>query len=216
MSVPRCVMLGAGGHARVLLDVLRVARSARPVAVLDAAAPGRGGDVLGVPILGGDALLPYMRRLGVRHFVLGLGSTEDNGPRRRLYARAVAAGLLPLSVIHPHALISPFARLGAGCQVLPGSVINAGTRLGDNVIVNSGAIVEHDCRVGSHVHIATGARLGGGVTVEELAFIGLGACVRQGLTIGRAAVLGAGAVAVKDLAPGIVAAGSPARPLKRR
>lgn len=216
MRAPRCVVLGAGGHARVLIDVLRSARSARAVAVLDAAARGRGGEVFGVPILGGDALLPELRRRGVRYFVLGLGSAGDNGPRRRLYARAVAAGLSPFSVIHPRSLVSPRAVLGAGCQVLPGAVINAGARLGDNVIVNSGAIVEHDCRIGHHAHIATGARLGGGVTVGDLAFIGLGACVRQGLSIGRAAVLGAGAVAVKNIAPGVVAVGSPARPLKGR
>lgn len=215
MKVPRCVVLGAGGHARVLIDVLRASRSARAVAVLDAAASGRGGDVFGVPVLGGDERLLDLRRRGVRHFVLGLGSAGDNGPRRRLYARALAAGLSPLSVIHPRSMISPQAVLGVGCQVLPGAVINAGARLGDNVIVNSGAIVEHDCLIGSHAHIATGARLGGGVTVGESAFIGLGACVRQGLSIGRAAVLGAGAVAVKNISGGTVAVGSPARPLKR-
>lgn len=205
---PSCAVFGGGGHARVLIDALLASGAGRPVAVLD---PGlRAAEVLGVPVLGGDdAPLPR----GTTHFVVGLGSARDNGPRRRLYEKALARGLEPLTVVHPAAAVSRFAALGPGCAVFARAVVNAGATLGVNVIVNTGAIVEHDCSVGDHAHIATGACLAGAVTVGAGAHVGVGACARQGARIGAGAVIGAGAAVVKDVPAGATAVGVPARPL---
>lgn len=209
---PRCVILGGGGHARVLLDCLQRAGNAVIHGILDA--EDRGEDLFGVPILGDDDLLPELAAQGVTHFAVGLGGTGDNRPRQRLYTLALSHGLKPLTILHPTAIVSPWATLGAGCQLLPGVIVNAGAALGENVLVNSGAIVEHDCVVGDHAHIATGARLASTVQIGALAHVGAGATVRQVARIGEGAVVGAGAVVVKDVSPWTVVIGVPARVLR--
>jgi UDP-perosamine 4-acetyltransferase len=210
----RCLILGGGGHARVLIDALQAAGSAPGCAILDRDRSRWGQEVFGVPILGDDSLIPELVLSGARTFVVGLGSVGDNAPRRRLFELALSHGLEPLSVLHPSALCSRWARIDRGSQLLPGAIVNAGASIGANVIVNSGAIVEHDCVLGDHVHVATGALLASAVRVGDGAHIGAGAVVRQGLSIGEGALVGAGAVVVKDVAPRLVVVGVPARTLR--
>jgi UDP-hydrolysing UDP-N-acetyl-D-glucosamine 2-epimerase len=211
----KCVILGGGGHAKVLIDSIRASAAANPIAVLDANSKLWRKTLLGVPILGNDSKLPSLLRKGVRHFAVGLGSIGDSGPRRRLFEMALRHGLKPLTVIHPSAVVSGHAIVGGGSQVFPRGIVNPGSKLGANVIVNTGAIVEHDCEIGDHVHVATGARLAGGVRVGANAHIGAGATIRQRASIGKGAVVGAGAVVVKDVAPWTVVAGVPAKPLRK-
>lgn len=210
-----CVILGGGGHARVLIDSLSMSGAARPHAILDRDRSLWGQDLMGVPILGGDELLRQVAQEGVTRFVVGVGAVSDNQVRRRLFELGLAHGLTPLTVCHPSAVRSSWAQVGAGSVLYPAAVVNAGALLGVNVIVNTGAIVEHDCVIGDHVHIATGARLSGGVRVGNGAHIGAGATVRQCLSIGEWAIIGAGAVVVDDVPRQTVVAGVPARPLHK-
>ena len=212
----RCVVLGGGGHARVVIESLNASGSARAVGVLDADRSRWGQELCGVPVLGGDERLPELAQQGITHFVMGLGGVGDNQPRRTLFTLAVQSGLIPLTIRHPSAVCSSSAAIGAGSVLCPRAVVNAAAVVGVNVIVNTGAIVEHDCVVGDHVHVATGARLCGGVRVGEGAHIGAGSTVRQGLTIGERAIVGAGAVVIRDVEPWTVVAGVPARVLERR
>lgn len=212
--VERCLILGGGGHAAVLIEGLRAAGGVEPVGILDPDASLWGSELLGVPILGGDALLDALSAAQVDHFLVGLGATGNNARRRRLFELGLAKGLRPWGLVHPSVLLSPSARLGEGCQLLPGAIVNTRAQLGCNVLVNTGAIVEHDCRIGDHVHIATGARLAGAVLVGAEAHIGVGACIRQGIRIGAGAVVGAGAAVVKDVPERVVVAGVPATILK--
>ena len=208
--------LGAGGHARVVIEVLQLMGNYELAGLLDAKPELWNTKVLGVLVLGDDSVLPELYRRGVHHAFIGLGGTGDTGPRRQLYERAKREGFLPVEAIHPQAVISSSAQLGMGPTVMAGAVINAAANLGDNVIVNTGAIVEHDCVIGSHVHIATGARLASAVRVGQGAHVGAGATVRQSITIGEGAIVGAGAAVVKEVAPWTVVVGVPARILKRR
>ncbi|MBI4513599.1 MAG: NeuD/PglB/VioB family sugar acetyltransferase [Gemmatimonadetes bacterium] len=210
----RCVVLGGGGHARVVIDAIQASGEATTVAILDADRSRWGTELQGVPITGGDDQLAAVLASGVTHFVVGIGSVRDTGPRRRLFERASACGLTALLVRHPSAVSSPWARMGGGSVLLANAVVNAGATVGENVIVNTGAIVEHDCLIGDHVHIATGARLASGVRVGMGAHVGAGAVVRQQIVIGEEAVVGAGAVVVRDVAPRTVVVGVPARPLE--
>lgn len=210
----RCVVLGGGGHAQVLIDSLRSQQDVELHAVLDSDRSLWGKMLLNVPILGGDEMLPELIRQGATHFVVGLGGTGNNQPRRQLFELGIAHGLSPLTVVHPSAICSAWARVGKGCVIYPAAVVNAGATLGMNVVVNTGAIVEHDCVVGDHVHVATGARLASTVSIGALAHVGAGATVRQCISIGEGAVVGAGAVVVKDVRPHTVVAGVPARPMR--
>jgi sugar O-acyltransferase (sialic acid O-acetyltransferase NeuD family) len=185
-----------------------------PYAVLDSDRAKWGQELLGVPILGGDDLLPELVNRGVSHFAVGLGSIGDNRPRERLFQLALSYKLEPLTVIHPSSICSKWAKVGPGSQLFPGCIVNAGAAIGANTIIYSGAIVEHDCILDDHVYVATGARLTSTVRVEKVAYIGAGATVRQRITIGEGALVGAGAVVVKDVAPHTVVAGVPARLLQ--
>ena len=200
----------------MVIEALRLSGCATACAVLDADRSLWGKELLGVRILGDDDLLPDLKRKGVVHFVVGVGSVGNNMPRRRLFERALSEGLEPIIVRHPSAVCSESALIGPGSVLLPLAVVNAGARLGVNVIVNTGAILEHDCVVGDHAHIATGARLAGGVRVGASAHVGAGAAILQSLSIGERAVVGAGAVVVRDVRADATVVGNPARMLEAR
>jgi UDP-perosamine 4-acetyltransferase len=209
------VGLGAGGHASVVIEILRAAGTHDPVALLDPREELWGSEVLGVPVVGGDELLQAQYDSGVRSAFIGLGGSGDLRPRQRLYERALSAGLAPVDAIHPTAVVSPSAVVGPGVTIAPFAIVHARARLGCNVLVNTAAVVEHDCVLGDHVHVASGATLASTVTVGAGAHVGLGAAVRQGTTVGSRAVVGAGAVVVADVESGTVVVGNPARVLRR-
>ncbi len=211
MPIP-VIGLGPGGHARVLIEAIRLEGTYQIVGMLDRDRSQVGKDILGVPILGSDELLVSLSA-DVRHFFIGLGSVGNMEPRRRLYERAIAAGLHPIKVVHPAAVVSAAAVLGEGIAVLAGAVINACARIGINGIVNTGSIVEHDCIVGDHVHIATGARLCGTVTIGNETHVGAGSTILQGISVGHNTIIGAGAVVIRDVPPGSTVVGIPARPI---
>ncbi len=199
----------------MLIDCAKQMKDIRIEGILDPR-PSLLGQVLdGIPILGDDDLLNQMGSRKVEYFVVGLGGTGDNRPRKRLFEKALGHGLKPIQIQHISANISPYAILGEGCQLLPGCIINSGSRLGSNVIINSGAIVEHDCTIGDHAHVATGALLASTVTLGEGVHVGIGAAIRQQIAIGDYSVVGAGAVVVKDVPPGVVVIGVPARESKK-
>ena len=208
-------MLGGGGHARVLLDIVALVQPAWRVAILERDVSLCGADVMGARVIGTDEMLQAIAQAQPgAHFAVGLGAVGNCGPRRRLFHLAVSLGLSPQTLIHPSANISQYAFVAGGAQLLPACIVNVGARIGRNTIINSGAIVEHDCVVMDHAHIATGACIASTVTVGEGAHIGAGACVRQCLHIGDGAVVGIGAAVVQDVLPGTVVGGVPARPLR--
>ena len=211
----RVIGLGAGGHAKVVIETLRLVGGYELAGLVDSKRELWGTEVLGVPVLGDDSLLPRLYDEGARHAFIGLGSAGDTRPRRRLYEQACRQGFQIVPAIHPQAIISPSAQIGQGPTIMAGAIINAAARLGDDVIVNTGAIVEHDCVIGSHVHIATGARLASTVHVGDGTHIGVGAIVRQCIHIGRHSIVGAGAVVVDDVPDGVVVVGVPARVLRK-
>jgi len=212
---PEVIGLGAGGHAKAVINTLRLMDQFTLVGLLDSRQELFATEVLGVPVLGDDGLIAELYGRGVRHAFIGLGGAGDTGPRRRLYEKARQHGLRIIPAIHPYAVIAPSVEVGCGATIMAGAVINPAARVGDNVIINTGAIVEHDCIISNHVHIASGARLASTVNVGEGAHIGLGACVRQCANIGRNAVVGAGAVVIDDVPDNVVVVGVPSRIVRR-
>lgn len=197
------ILIGGSGHAKVIMDCIRT--SGNEIAgILD---DGLAVDtkVLGVPVLGKTGDYEAYRD---HVFVIAIG---NNSVRRR-----IAAGMNVRwgTVIHPSAVISPYAVIGKGTVVMPGAVINAGAIIGEHGIINSGAVVEHDGRLGDFVHISPKAALGGTVSIGDDTHVGIGACVRNNLSICGGCTIGAGAVVVKDITESGVYAGVPARKLK--
>ena len=210
----RIVGVGAGTHAKSVLEAIRSAGAFDVAALVDDDPARNGASVLGVPVLAGEDALARLRGDGVRHAFVGVGGTRDSGPRRRVFERLREAGFELPAIVHGAASVSPWARLGNGVQVLAAAVVNAEAEIGDGAIVNTGAIVEHDCRIGEHAHVAPGARLAGLVSVGAGAHVGIGAVVIEGVRIGAGALVAAGAVVVRDVTDGERVAGVPARPLE--
>lgn len=202
----RLVLLGAGPHAKVVIEILQAAGVYEIVGLLDPSAPG--GEHFGLPVLGGDDRLPELAGEGVTHAFVAVG---DNSLRRRLGDRARAAGLALAQAIHPAAAVSPTARLADGVAVMAGAVVNAEAAVGKFAIINTRAAIDHDCRIGEAAHIGPGCVLAGGVEVGEGAFLGVGASAIPGVRIGRWSMVGAGAAVVRDIPDGAVAMGVPAR-----
>lgn len=211
----RVIGLGAGGHAKVVLEILQETGGHEVVGLLDPKKELWQTEVLGVPVLGNESLLPELRDQGIGHAFIGLGGAQDTAPRRRLYDHTRQRGFEIVPAIHPQAVVSPSVKVGHGPTIMAGAVLNAAARLGENVIANTGAIVEHDCVVEDHVHVATGARLASNVRVGQGAHVGIGASIRQGIRIGANAVVGAGAVVVHDVPDRVVVVGVPARILRK-
>lgn len=208
----RLVGLGAGGHAKVVLDIIRQLKGCQMLGLLDRDAELEGTHVLGIPVLGTDDLVPELRSRGATHFFVGIGSIGDNTARMNLYQFGIDSGLLPFTAVHPAATVAASALLGPGATIMAGAVINPCAKLGANVIVNTGAIVEHDCLIEDHAHISPGACLLGGVHIGRAGYVGAMSVVRQGLAVGDGSIIGAGSVVVHDVKPGITVLGVPARP----
>ena len=207
------VLIGAGGHARVVLDVVRQAAEYTVVGLVDQNPALHGTTLDGVPILGGDDQVGVLRRQGVTDALVAIG---DNETRCRLASAMVAHGFLLATAVHPKATIAPHVSIGAGTVVMAGAVVNPGASIGPNAIVNTGATVDHDCTIEECVHIAPGVHLGGGVRVGKLTLIGIGACVVKYKTIGCNVVVGAGAVVIDDIPDRVLAVGVPARVVRER
>jgi len=207
-------ILCAGGHARVLIDLLR--RAGRtPAGLTDDDAALHGTVVDDVPVIGARQVL-FERAPSDILLVNALGNiprTGDAGlgPRRALFAQFKEKGYRFETVISPDARISARALLNEGAQVVTGAIIHPGCLIGANAIVNTGAQVDHDCRIGDHSHIAPAAVLCGGVTVGEECHVGAGAVVVPGVTIGAGAVIGAGATVVTDVPAGATVLGKTIR-----
>lgn len=203
MSHPhRLVVLGAGGHGKVVVATLD-ALQRRPDAVYDDDPKTHGTNVLGVPVVGA---LDDLKGSSEVEAVIGIGAPYDVRLRvvRRLALRWISA-------LHPRAVIHDSAEIGEGTVVFAGAVVQPDAVLGRHVIVNTGATVDHDCEIGDFAHVGPGVHLCGGVTVGAGTLVGVGASVRPGVRIGDGATVGAGSVVVSDVEPEATVVGVPAR-----
>lgn len=204
------LVLGAGGHAKVLIEILKKTEGIKLLGLLvNELVENTPQQVLEVPILGTENKLNRTPKTTL--LVNGIGSTQNMEKRTNLFEKYKELGYSFLTVIHPSAVIGSGVLLGEGTQVMAGSVIQTGSVLGSNCIVNTGAIVDHDCEIGSHVHLSPGVTLSGGVKIGNGVHVGTGATIIQYLTIGERSTIGAGAVVTKNIAQGVLAMGVPAR-----
>ncbi|GMK48305.1 acetyltransferase [Paenibacillus glycanilyticus] len=206
------IVVGMGGHGRVLMDIARVSKTYRLAAVLD-------DRFSGVELRGG---LPYGPIATLKHFladepgmhvVIGIG---DNRTRRAIVEMLSLPESSYAVLVHPAAVVAEDARIGLGAVVMPGAVIGPGAVVGAHAIINSGAVVEHDALVGPFAHVSPNATMAGAASAEEGAHIGSGAVLIPRIRVGSWSVLGAGGVAVRDIPGGKTAVGVPARVVQPR
>lgn len=198
-------LYGAGGHAKVVIDILETLKI------------NIGGIIDDDEKL--DELLGY--KIFRRNFLDTIDSKNQifvsigyNGIRKKIVESLHFES--PEAIIHPSAIVSKYSNIGAGSVIIQGAIIQAAARLGQYCIVNTGATVGHDCKLENYVHIASNATLCGNVAVGECSWVGAGSVTIPGVKIGRNCLIGAGTVVTKDIPDNVVVVGNPARIIKNR
>ena len=206
------ILVGAGGHARILLSTLLLLE--RPIlGFVDIDESPR--ELLGIQHIGNDhAVFDYDPRQVL--LVNGVGSVASVKNRLRVYELFRARGYNFASVIHPGAIIAHETDLADGVQMMAGAILQTGCVVREDCIINTGALLDHDCIIQPHAHIAPGAVLSGAVHVGARAHVGAGATVIQGVHIGSDSIVGAGAVVLSDVPESCTVVGVPARPIKAK
>lgn len=204
------VLIGAGGHAAVILEVLRLLEIS-VLGVLSSIAPP---DSFKVAHLGSSSDLHTLSRS--TPLIMGIGGVRSTAKRQSQHEFAKSLGFRFLTVVHPSAVVAANVNLGEGAQIMAGAIIQPQTELGANVIINTGAIVDHNGRIGDHVHVAPGAVLAGSVSVGSGTLIGAGANLATGVNVGAHTLIGAGSVVVRDIPGHSVAYGVPCRVVREQ
>lgn len=195
------VLYGAGGHAKVVADVL-VANGFEIYTFIDSRKSGRYlGIELNKSILTCNEILNKIIAIG------------DNAIRKK-----IAESLSPTFGLakHKSAEVSASVHIEEGCMVLHQAVVQAGSKIGKHVIINTRASVDHDCVIDDFVHVAPGSILCGNVKVGEGTLVGAGTTVIPNITIGKWCIIGAGSVIIKDVPDYSVVVGNPGRIIKSK
>ncbi len=198
---------GAGGHAKVIIDILEQA-GLRACVVLDDDQELDGRTLLGYPVRHTVHVFDSLIDEGIRNGIVAIG---DNRIRQRQAESLEAKGFGLITAIHPSAVVSKHAQIQAGTVITANAVVNPGCQIGKNVIINTGSVIDHDCILHDAVHITPGVTLSGNVTVGERAMIGTGSSVKNNVTIGSDTVIGAGAAVISDIPKQVKAFGVPAK-----
>lgn len=213
MSVKKpVVILGAGGHAHVVIDCL-LQNGIQIIAVADKIATKKNF-IEGIPIIAEEELITSYLPTEVV-LVNGIGSTQSTTIRTAIYRKFKSLGYQFCQVIHPQTIISPRTIIGEGSQIMAGAVIQPGTVIKENSVINTGVSVDHDCEIGENVHLAPGATVSGGVHIGKGTHVGTGAIIIQGVKIGSYSLVAAGAVVLNDVPSDAIVMGIPARVVRR-
>jgi sugar O-acyltransferase (sialic acid O-acetyltransferase NeuD family) len=194
IKMDKIIVIGSGGHARVVIDAA-IDAGKKVLGLVDTDYQNQVETVLGIKVLGGFEILSKYDKTKV-FLIIAIG---DNLKRKECYLKLKKQGFMFAKIIHPTAVISKFTTIGEGAFINAGVIINAEVVISNNCIVNSGAIVEHEAKIGDYSHLAPGVRVGGRTLIEEGVFVGIGSNIAHSIKIGRHVTIGAGSVIVKDI-----------------
>ena len=205
----KIILVGAGGHGKVVLDALLKLGSFDVLGFIDSNRELK--EIMGIKVMGDDQVLESLFRSGCAHAFVSVGSVGDPKLRMKLAGQLRFIGFDLPAIVHPAAVVARGVNIGEGAFIAAGAVIGPDSKIGRNAIINTNASVDHDCNIGDFVHIAPGVTLSGGVEVGEGAHLGSGAAVIEYKRIGAGTVVGAGSVVVSDLPAKSKAYGVPCR-----
>lgn len=208
------IILGAGGHAKVVLDILEL--NQEEIYGLTDAEFRYGDTCMGYCVLGTDDILAELYQQGIKNAAMGIGHVGNPLIRNKVYCGAKKIGYTFPNVIHLSAVVARTCRMGEGNLLAAQCVLNPEAEIGNLCIVNTGAVIEHECRIGDGVHLAPNATVLGAATVGSNSFIGAGSVILQGIHIGQNCIIGAGCVVISDVDDNSVVVGNPGRLVKRR
>lgn len=197
----RIAVIGAGGHAKVAISVVR-AMGLHPVMIFDDDVSKKGNRLLGVSVAG------PISDLDPSDFDGGVIAIGSNANRKTIASHLAMPWIV---AVHPNALVHETAKIGAGTVIFAGAVIQPDSVIGEHVIVNTGVTIDHDCEIGDFAHLAPGVHLAGDVHVGANSFLGIGAVVVPGIRIGHRTTVGAGAAVVGNIPDDTIAYGVPAK-----
>lgn len=195
-------LLGASGHAKVIIDILK----AQGIAINGLFDDNPScTDLKGYPFLG--AIKKYNSKID--SLIISIG---NNSIRKRIADEFISINFG--TAIHPSAMVSDDVKVGNGTVIMHGAIVQSSAHIGNHCIINTSASVDHDCFIDNYVHISPNATLCGNASVGEGAQVGAGAVVVPGIKIGKWALVAAGAVVVRDVPDNAVVIGNPARLIK--
>ena len=209
MAKKKIVLIGGGGHCKVVISMLKKLDNFEIAGIVDNYKTR--ALISGIKIIGIDDDLRDIYKSGIRYALITVGSTKDNTKRYTLFNMAKEIGYKFPVIISPQAIVDKSIKIDEGTVVMPGSIINIDSPIGKNCIINTGTIVEHDCKIGNHCHIAPGVHISGAVNIGKLSFIGISATIIQGIKIGKNVTIGAGSVVIKDIPDNVITVGNPAK-----
>jgi sugar O-acyltransferase (sialic acid O-acetyltransferase NeuD family) len=215
MSADGIFVIGASGHAKVVIDIVERQSLWRIVGLIDTY-KGPGTEIMGYAVLGCESCLPdLMAKHGVDATIIAIG---DNRIRHQVALRvaSVAPSLAFVNAVHPSARIARDVEMGKGVAIMAGVTINPGTRVGDFCYVNTNASVDHDNVLDPFSCVQPNAATGGNVRLGAFSVLAMGATVVQGISVGADTIVGAGSTVLDDVPDRVVAYGTPCRVVRSR
>lgn len=203
------IIIGAGGHSKVVLDVV-LSAGFEVLGFVDDRLELKGKEIHGRCVVGNLSWIE-------EHFeeiegaIVAIG---NNTIREKIYNQMCSMDLTLIFAVHSSAVVSRTVSIGNGTVIMPNATINIDTEIGENVIINTSASIDHDCVIEDHCHIAPGVRLAGGVRVGRGSFLGIGTVATPGVIIGENVTAGAGSVIIENVPDGVTVAGVPARVIR--
>lgn len=212
MSTEAIIVIGGGGHAKVVLCLLQKLNRFRVLGYTDLE---DHGVIVGASYLGGDRSVAKLKvKQKKLHGVIAVGQVGVGESRRRLWTQMKAFSLDFPVIVSPDAVMNEDVTAGEATVVMDGAVINIGARIGLGAIVNTNSTIEHDVVIGDWVHVAPGATISGGATIGRFSMVGAGTTIIEGIHVAEGCLIGAGATVVRDLTEPGTYVGCPARRIK--
>ncbi len=204
----RVIILGNGGHSKVIQDIIYSIKGIEIIAILDDKykVEKHENGIIYAPFVSLKSFLDQEAKV-----VIAIG---DNKLRKNIVNSIDIKKEQYLTVVHPSAVVSTSTRIGYGTVVMPNVVINAQAQIGDHCVINTGAIIEHDNQIGDYTHVSPNATLTGNVLVEEGAHIGASATIIPGIKVGGWSIVGAGSTVIHNIPSLSTVVGCPARIIK--